>query len=67
MNMSKVKAMIESAFTKRDAMNMLETWKIYKGLSEVDYQKGRELIRKQFDKNKRSESFEDFCEFKNEL
>jgi hypothetical protein len=50
MNMSKVKVMIESAFTKRDAMNMLETWKIFKGLSEVDYQKGRELIRKQFDK-----------------
>ena len=53
MSMKKVKAMIESAFTKKDAMDMLETWRIFKGLSEEDYQKGRELIRKEFDKDKK--------------
>ena len=53
MSMKKIKDMIESAFTKKDAMDMLETWRIFKGLSDKNYEKGRELIRKEFDSNKK--------------
>ena len=44
--MKKIKTMIESAMTKRDAMQMLETYRIFGNISESQYQKGRELIRK---------------------
>jgi hypothetical protein len=46
--MKKIKAMVESAPTKRDAMEMLETMRIYGNLSDSNYEKGRELIRKEF-------------------
>ena len=46
--MKKIKAMIESAPTKKDAMEMLSWMRLYGNLSEVQYQKGRELIRKEF-------------------
>ena len=48
--MKKIKTMIESAMTKRDAMQMLETYRIFGNISESQYQKGRELIRKEFSK-----------------
>ena len=43
--MKKVKEMIDSAPSKRDAMQMLETWRIFKGLDETLYIKGREYIK----------------------
>ena len=46
--MAKIKAMVESAPTKKDAMDMLSWWRIYGKISEEEYQKGRELIRKEF-------------------
>jgi hypothetical protein len=46
--MKKIKAMVESAPTKRDAMDMLETMRIYGNLSDLNYEKGRKLIRKEF-------------------
>ena len=45
--MKKIKAMVDSAFSKRDAMEMLETWRMI-GLSDSLYEKGREYIRKSF-------------------
>jgi len=44
--MKKVKEMIEVAPSKKAAMNMLETWRLFNGLSESLYAKGREYIRK---------------------
>jgi hypothetical protein len=44
--MKKVKEMIEAAPSKKAAMNMLETWRLFNGLSESLYAKGREYIRK---------------------
>ena len=49
--MKKVKAMVESAPTKKDAMEMLEAMRIYGNLSDANYEKGRELIRKEFSQN----------------
>ena len=46
--MKKIKAMVESAPTKRDAMEMLEAMRIYGNLSDAEFKKGRELIRKEF-------------------
>ena len=46
--MKKIKAMVESAPTKKDAMEMLNWWRLYGNISDVNYQKGRELIRKEF-------------------
>lgn len=48
--MKKIKEMIESAPTKRDAMSMLETWRIFGNVSDTQYAKARELIRKEFEK-----------------
>jgi hypothetical protein len=45
MSMKKVREMIVSAPSKRDAIQMLETWRIFKGLNETDYQKGRLIIK----------------------
>jgi len=44
--MKKVKEMIETAPSKKEAMAMLETWRLFNGLSESLYAKGREYIRK---------------------
>ncbi len=44
--MKKVKEMIEAAPSKKAAMDMLETWRLFNGLSGSLYAKGREYIRK---------------------
>ena len=49
--MKKVKAMVESAPTKKDAMEMLSWMRIYGNVSDANYEKGRELIRKEFSQN----------------
>jgi hypothetical protein len=47
--MKKIKEMVDSSFSKRDAMQMLETWRIFRGLSDNLYEKGREYIREVWD------------------
>jgi hypothetical protein len=47
--MKRIKAMIESACTKSEAINMLNTWKLFGNITETQYSKGRELIRKEFE------------------
>jgi hypothetical protein len=42
--MKKIKAMIDSAFNKKDAIYMLETLRIFGDISDVEYEKGRKLI-----------------------
>lgn len=49
--MERIKDMVESAFNKRDAMDMLETWKIFGSMTYEEYNYGRELIREEFDNN----------------
>ena len=49
--MKKIKAMVESAPTKKDAMEMLSWMRLYSNISDAQYQKGRELIRKEFSQN----------------
>ena len=46
--MKKIKAMIESASSKKDAIEMLNWWRLYGNISDANYQKGREMIRKEF-------------------
>jgi len=46
--MKKIKEMIESAPTKKMAMDMLESIRILGDIDEVTYKKSRELIRKEF-------------------
>ena len=46
--MKKIRAMVESAPTKKDAMEMLSWMRIYGNVSDANYEKGRELIRKEF-------------------
>ena len=48
--MEKIKDMIETAFSKKDAIEMLETFKIFSNISEKQYQKGRELIQQELNK-----------------
>ena len=48
--MKKIKEMVYSAPTKKDAMDMLSWMRIYGDLSDTLYQNGRELIRKEFKK-----------------
>lgn len=47
--MKRIKDMVESAFNKKDAMEMLDRWKIFGDMTEKQYQKGRELIKKEFE------------------
>ena len=47
--MKEIKEMIESAPTKKDAMEMLNTFKIFGNISEEQYEKGRVLIKKEFE------------------
>jgi len=49
--MKKIKEMIETAPTKKMAMDMLETFRIFGNITDRQYQKGRELIRKEFDRD----------------
>ena len=46
--MKRIKEMIESAPTKMEAINMLNTWQMFGSVTEKQYTKGRELIRKIF-------------------
>ena len=46
--MKKITEMIETAFNKKDAMNMLETFRIFSNISNEEYIKGRKLIKKEF-------------------
>jgi hypothetical protein len=46
--MKKIKEMINSAFSKADAMQILLTWRIVGSITESEYIKGRELIKKEF-------------------
>jgi hypothetical protein len=48
--MKKIKEMIETAFNKKDAMDMLETFRIFGNISNEEYTKGRELIKEEFNK-----------------
>lgn len=48
--MKKIKNMIESAPTKMDAINMLNTWRTFGNITEEQYNKGRELISEEFKK-----------------
>ncbi len=48
--MKKIKEMIETAFNKKDAMDMLETFRIFGNISNEEYTKGRELIKEEFKK-----------------
>jgi hypothetical protein len=48
--MKKIITMIESAPTKKAAMDMLETWRIFGSVTPRQYEKARELIRKEFEK-----------------
>jgi len=47
-DMKRIKEMIETAPTKSMAMQMLETHRIFANITEAQYKKGRELIRKLF-------------------
>ena len=40
--------MIDSAFNKKDAMDMLEALRIFGNITDIEYQKGRKLIKKEF-------------------
>ena len=46
--MKRIKEMIETSPTKSMALNMLETHRIFGGITESQYKKGRELIKKEF-------------------
>jgi len=48
MKMKRIKEMIETAPTGSMAMEMLETYRIFGDITEAQYKKGRELIRKLF-------------------
>jgi hypothetical protein len=40
--------MIESSSTKIEAINILNTLRLFSNITEEQYNKGRELIRKEF-------------------
>ena len=46
--MKRIKEMIETAPRKKDAREMLETLRIFGNITETQYAKGREMIRKLF-------------------
>lgn len=48
--MKRIKNMIESAPTKIEAINILNTWVVFGNITEEQYKKGRELISKEFKK-----------------
>jgi hypothetical protein len=47
--MNKIKEMISTASSKREALQILESYRIFGTIHERTYQKGRELIRKEFE------------------
>jgi len=46
--MKRIKEMIETAPTKSMAIDMLNTWRLFSNITEQQYTKGRELIRREF-------------------
>jgi hypothetical protein len=46
--MKRIKEMIETAPRTKDAREMLETLRIFGNITESQYAKGREMIRKLF-------------------
>jgi hypothetical protein len=48
--MKKIKEMIETAPTKSIAIEMLNVYRIFGDINQTQYEKGRELIRKEFAK-----------------
>lgn len=48
--MKRIQNMIESASTKIEAINILNTWIVFGNITEEQYKKGRELISKEFKK-----------------
>jgi len=46
--MKKIKEMVESSFTKKQAMDMLETYQLFGNITEDEYKKGKAMIRKEF-------------------
>ncbi|MDB4343533.1 hypothetical protein OAA15_00770 [bacterium] len=47
--MKKIKNMIETAFNKKDAREMLERYRIFGNITEEQYSKGIKLIKLEFD------------------
>jgi|TARA_R110000803_G_scaffold44978_4_gene95003 hypothetical protein len=45
----KIKNIIETAFTKKDAREMLETYRIFGNITEEEYRKGKDMIRKELE------------------
>jgi hypothetical protein len=48
--MKKIKEMIEEAPTKKMAIEMLDSMRIFGDVSDINYEKGKKLIRKEFTK-----------------
>ena len=48
--MKKIKHMIESAPTAKMAREMLNAMRLLSSVTEEEYEKGRELIKKEFEK-----------------
>jgi hypothetical protein len=46
--MKKILEIVNTAPTKKIAMDMLETLRVFGNITESQYQKGRELIREEF-------------------
>jgi len=46
--MKKIKSMVASAPTKKDAKFILDAWRLVGSITEAQYAKGRELITKEF-------------------
>lgn len=47
--MKEIKEMIESSPTKSMAINMLNTWRLFRNITEQQYEKGRILITKEYE------------------
>ncbi len=46
--MKKILEIVNTASTKKDAMDLLEVLRIFGNITDDEYQKGRELIREEF-------------------
>jgi hypothetical protein len=46
--MKKIKQIVETAFNKKDAIDMLETHRMFGNVNGEEYQRGRDMIRKEF-------------------
>ena len=49
--MKKILEIINTSPTKKMAMDALETLRIFSNITEVQYQKGRKLIREEFNQD----------------